>query len=793
MADDQNQPDIGMLQGNARWRAAYQYFVSKGWSPAQSAGIVGGLQGETNGLNPVQTHDNGRGLGIAGWNGDRLTGLIQFAGAQDKSPTDLQTQLDYVDHELRTSESGAGNLISASTTPQQAGHATLAYFRPSNWNLPGAHPERAQNASNFYNTFNRPQTGSGCDKFRYRHQTAQAPNNQALGFAGGTQEPDFIPQLASARAATAPDEPDFVGQLTPPAKAPAQATPPVTATPAAPVNPNAQETLPQYTNRLEAEHQGNTWTDAGIRAGAGVMRGVGDVADTLGQGIAAAGDTGAGLLAKLGVISPQTAQGVSDWRTGVNAGITEADQGFTKAAGDSGLASGGRLVGQIAGTAPFLAAGAAALPEMAPATTYLGGLVRAAGAGAAYGAGATALTSAASPEPIGEQVLQGAKTGAILGPAGKLAGDAGGAVAGKLADLVRPNIPQNIIDLAQKAQQYGIRLLPSQLTGAVGHDLPSTAQISDLHSALGREIGVTTDHLDMPTVNGAIKTIRQQYQAINSQLGDIPADQTFLNSINRVGKNTDFKKISNIVDDINGRIDPKTGFIDASDHQQIMRQGGDLDSALNSRDPAVKQEAMQIKSAMDGVLRRTNPDLAAERDAADYKYWVANTLKDNMLKSPTRDLDLSGLNREAGDSPTPFGDISRIGKQFLSATPKSLPQLMLQSAGQHLGKTALTGAGLGALGASAYFDPDSWQRDALGAGGLLALGATGRMIQNMRMRSPGLAEKLINRASTPSATGGHIDKLLNLLPSAAPTAGALINRPNIVVTPRPGYYSQPGP
>src|ERR1035437_8968558 len=123
MADDQNTapPDIGTLKGDDRQRAAYQYFIGKGWSAPQAAGIVGGLKGETTNLNPIQSHDNGRGLGIAGWNGDRLSGLVQFAGTQGKSPTDLQTQLDYVDHELRNSESGAGNLLSSATTPKQAG------------------------------------------------------------------------------------------------------------------------------------------------------------------------------------------------------------------------------------------------------------------------------------------------------------------------------------------------------------------------------------------------------------------------------------------------------------------------------------------------------------------------------------------------------------------------------------------------------------------------------------------------------------------------------------------------
>lgn len=149
---DQNQ-DINELTGADRARAVYDFFINKGWLPAQAAGIVGGLRGETENFNPKQLHDNGMGLGIAGWNGDRLAGLRKFAAQNGTSPTDLNTQLEYVNHELHSSEAGAGQLLSMATNPVQAGNATLAYFRPSNWNVPGAHPERAQYANQAFDSF----------------------------------------------------------------------------------------------------------------------------------------------------------------------------------------------------------------------------------------------------------------------------------------------------------------------------------------------------------------------------------------------------------------------------------------------------------------------------------------------------------------------------------------------------------------------------------------------------------------------------------------------------------------
>lgn len=140
------------------WSGAYQFFLAKGWSHVQAAGIVGGLRGETAGLNPTQTHDQGIGLGISGWNGQRLQALKDFADQRGTTPTDLNTQLEFVHHELNTSEARAGKALHAASTPAAAGNAMLAYFRPKDWNVPGAHPERAQYAQKAYDT-----NGSGLD------------------------------------------------------------------------------------------------------------------------------------------------------------------------------------------------------------------------------------------------------------------------------------------------------------------------------------------------------------------------------------------------------------------------------------------------------------------------------------------------------------------------------------------------------------------------------------------------------------------------------------------------------
>ena len=83
------------------------YFVAKGLSPAQAAGIIGNLMQESS-VNPASVQAGGPGRGIAQWSvGQRWQGVLQLAASQNQSPLDLHVQLDYLWQELNTTESGA--------------------------------------------------------------------------------------------------------------------------------------------------------------------------------------------------------------------------------------------------------------------------------------------------------------------------------------------------------------------------------------------------------------------------------------------------------------------------------------------------------------------------------------------------------------------------------------------------------------------------------------------------------------------------------------------------------------
>lgn len=102
-------------------RTAFNYFVSKGLTKVQAAGVVGNLMQESNVI-PTAVQPGGPGRGIAQWSvGGRFnTGsinLTSFAAARGANKWALSTQLDFIWHELTTVKAyGLADLRAATTT-----------------------------------------------------------------------------------------------------------------------------------------------------------------------------------------------------------------------------------------------------------------------------------------------------------------------------------------------------------------------------------------------------------------------------------------------------------------------------------------------------------------------------------------------------------------------------------------------------------------------------------------------------------------------------------------------------
>lgn len=114
---DESAAEVTM--SNAR-KTAYNFFVKKGLTSFQAAGVVGNLLQESS-LDPMASeYGGGPGRGIAQWSlGGRWSTLKTYAANRGVSPWALTTQLDFIWHELESGGYGLADL-KASTNVTQA-------------------------------------------------------------------------------------------------------------------------------------------------------------------------------------------------------------------------------------------------------------------------------------------------------------------------------------------------------------------------------------------------------------------------------------------------------------------------------------------------------------------------------------------------------------------------------------------------------------------------------------------------------------------------------------------------
>jgi hypothetical protein len=106
------------------------FFVDRGWSKEQAAGIAANLWKESFG-NAGAVGDNGNAYGIAQWHADRQSAFKKWSGIDIRNSTQEQ-QLAFVDYELRHGEATAGRMLAATNTAEDAGAAVSRYYeRPA--------------------------------------------------------------------------------------------------------------------------------------------------------------------------------------------------------------------------------------------------------------------------------------------------------------------------------------------------------------------------------------------------------------------------------------------------------------------------------------------------------------------------------------------------------------------------------------------------------------------------------------------------------------------------------------
>lgn len=135
---------------------AFQRLLEKGYTPQAAAAIVGRFQQESGAdLNPKAVHDKGTGYGIAGWRDPkpgegRMTNLMNWAKENKRDPSDLDTQIDFFDHEVNNGdEAPIGEALRNASSVEDATAAMIHYERPQ-----GYDEHDVTKASGYGNTLN---------------------------------------------------------------------------------------------------------------------------------------------------------------------------------------------------------------------------------------------------------------------------------------------------------------------------------------------------------------------------------------------------------------------------------------------------------------------------------------------------------------------------------------------------------------------------------------------------------------------------------------------------------------
>ncbi len=178
-------------------QAAINHLMTKHGIPEFAAvGIVGGLSGEsgvnlqTNARNKGDGRDGSDSVGIAQWNSDRVTRGSEFLGKPLHEATGYE-QLDYLVHELKTTESKAFNKMRQADNAFDVTRAFVKHFeRPADPNAGDVRAEKytAKLAGQSYEPSaqsSTPETMSAQEQFRQQQEQTRSREKQVASLDAG--------------------------------------------------------------------------------------------------------------------------------------------------------------------------------------------------------------------------------------------------------------------------------------------------------------------------------------------------------------------------------------------------------------------------------------------------------------------------------------------------------------------------------------------------------------------------------------------------------------------------------
>lgn len=164
-----------------------QKLMSMGFTASAAAGVVGNLVQES-GLRTDAIGDNGTSGGLAQWHNERWEALKRFAAARGKDWTDLDTQIEFLAEEMRTSYADTYAKMQSAELPEIAGQImTDEYEKPDS-----ASANYAQRQANARAAYEAMQSGNKQTSADASHGGAGgsydslvSPTSYAAGFAAG--------------------------------------------------------------------------------------------------------------------------------------------------------------------------------------------------------------------------------------------------------------------------------------------------------------------------------------------------------------------------------------------------------------------------------------------------------------------------------------------------------------------------------------------------------------------------------------------------------------------------------
>ncbi len=111
-----------------------RFFIDKGYPKPAAYAIAGHIRAESN-FNTYDVGDGGRARYLAQWHPDRQAGLKRLAREKGVTPYDFDLNLEYIDHELRTSEQLAYRELHRARDIDDAVAAFAHFERPQGYSV----------------------------------------------------------------------------------------------------------------------------------------------------------------------------------------------------------------------------------------------------------------------------------------------------------------------------------------------------------------------------------------------------------------------------------------------------------------------------------------------------------------------------------------------------------------------------------------------------------------------------------------------------------------------------------